>query len=156
MCKHTIVTHTYFTHMHIHCTHAHLKHAHKRAGHPLKWNPKTAETWLAGSSMLRELGERRAQCLSDYQLLLEMGAGQVGASDWLMSVCAAPLLHLRQNMLCFWPRGTSFSEHSANIQRTFSGHSGNIQCTWPRVTGFPQLPSAVTSTGDHPLGASSL
>jgi hypothetical protein len=27
---------------------------------------------------------------------------------------------------------------------------------WPRGTGLPQLPSAVTSTVDHPLGSASL
>jgi hypothetical protein len=39
-------------------------------------------------------------------------------------------------MLMPWPRGTGMP--------------------WPRETGFPKLPSAVTSTVDHPLGSPSL
>jgi hypothetical protein len=34
--------------------------------------------------------------------------------------------------------------------------SGDLPCSWPRGTGFSPLPSAVTSTVDHPLGSPSL
>jgi hypothetical protein len=64
-----------------------------------------------------------------------------------------------------WPLGTGFREHSGSIQGKFRVHSGNIQeilhmqGTFSALGcegRFPQLPSAMTSTVDHPLGPPSL
>jgi hypothetical protein len=50
----------------------------------------------------------------------------------------------------------SCKEHSEHFQGIFTACSGNVQCTWSQGIGFPQLPSAVTRTVDHPLGFLSL